>query len=336
MSTAEPAYEPESPLDVLSRAASLVESGASSGESQSETEPSPPRASAPASLKELHPKFRKMSASGGPMVYGRASCATPPPSYTASLAASGHTSSPEEAPLDFSIRKRSLSPSSDGPPPYKYANPLRQHSPPLTRASQSPSSSLPSSVPSSSSSHQLPVNPAPSYYRPPPYPRTPSPPPPPPPSEARPPPPTYEAAMACKPTSPRVSLTSTSPTFMTLTTRPSPTTIKTGSSEYSSASTTSPTKTDSGARPSVICTGPSASRKEDGPHVANLFKKEENKENKDLSETPRQSRKREVTIVEGEFCSKVMKVLSISLIKYPRRKWSGGSDGGTLQKITWG
>jgi len=32
--------------------------------------------------------------------------------------------------------------------------------------------------------------------------------------------------------------------------------------------------------------------------VANLFKKEENKENKDLSETPRQSRKREVTIVE--------------------------------------
>ena len=45
MSTAEPAYEPESPLDVLSRAASLVESGASSGESQSETEPSPPRAS---------------------------------------------------------------------------------------------------------------------------------------------------------------------------------------------------------------------------------------------------------------------------------------------------
>ena len=42
MSTSEPAYEPESPLDVLSRAASLVESGASSGESQSETEPSPP------------------------------------------------------------------------------------------------------------------------------------------------------------------------------------------------------------------------------------------------------------------------------------------------------
>ena len=330
MSTAEPAYEPESPLDVLSRAASLVESGASSGESQSETEPSPPRASAPASLKELHPKFRKMSASGVP---GRSSCATPPPSYTQSLAASGHMSSPEEAPLDFSIRKRSLSPSSDGPPPYKYANPLRQHSPPLTRASQSPSSSLPSSVPSSSSSHHLPVNPAPSYYRPPPYPRTPSPPPAPP-SEARPPPPTYEAAMASKPTSPRVSLTSTSPTFMTLTTRPSPTTIKTGSSEYSSASSSSPTKTDSAARPSVICTGPSAGSRSEEPHVTNLFKKEENKENKDLSETPR-SRKREVTIVEGEFCIN-QKVLSISLIKYSRRKWSCGFDGGTLQKITRG
>jgi len=32
--------------------------------------------------------------------------------------------------------------------------------------------------------------------------------------------------------------------------------------------------------------------------VTNLFKKEENKENKDNLDTPRQSRKREVTIVE--------------------------------------
>merc|ERR1719331_3620966 len=101
---------------------------------------------------------------------------------------------------------------------------------------------------------------------------------------------------------------------MTLTTRPSPTTIKTGSSAYSSASSSSPTKTDSAARPSVICTGPSAGSRKEEPHVASLFKKEENKENKDLSETPR-SRKREVTIVE---------------------KWSCGFNGGTLQKITRG
>ena len=101
-----------------------------------------------------------------------------------------------EAPLDFSIRKRSSSPVQ--PPPYKYTNPLRQHEPPLSRGSQSP--------PPSASHHQhttphLPVNPAPSYYRPPPYPRTPSPPPPPP---TRPPPPSYEAAIAAKPISPRV------------------------------------------------------------------------------------------------------------------------------------
>ena len=41
-----------------------------------------------------------------------------------------------EAPLDFSIRKRSTSPVQ--PPPYKYSNPLRQHEPPLSRSSQSP------------------------------------------------------------------------------------------------------------------------------------------------------------------------------------------------------
>ena len=79
--------ESESPLDVLSRAASLVESGASSGESQSETEPSPPRP-APASIKELHPKFRKHSASSeytsytrGSKMLGRSSCTTRPPSF---------------------------------------------------------------------------------------------------------------------------------------------------------------------------------------------------------------------------------------------------------------
>ena len=102
-----------------------------------------------------------------------------------------------EAPLDFSIRKRSSSPVQ--PPPYKYTNPLRQHEPPLSRGSQSPP---PTSHHQHTTSHpHLPVNPAPSYYRPPPYPRTPSPPPPPP---TRPPPPSYEAAIAAKPISPRV------------------------------------------------------------------------------------------------------------------------------------
>jgi len=63
--------------------------------------------------------------------------------------------------------------------------------------------------------------------------------------------------------------------------------------------TSSPTKkTDSTSRPSVICTGPSAVKKEDGGlPVTNLFKKEENKENKESS-SESQSRKREVTIVE--------------------------------------
>ena len=292
---------PESPLDVLSRAASMVESGQS--DSQSDAEPSPPRpVRQPNSLKDVHPKFRRHGATPEYMSQAesrgsrRSNCTTPPPPYSLATAApSSNTSSPEEAPLDFSIRKRSLSPASQGPPPYKYSNPLRQHSPPSSKPTSSSSSV--------SSSHRLPVNPAPSYYRPPPYPRTPSPPPPPPPSNSRPPPPSYEAAMASKPTSPRTSLTSTSPTFMTLTTRPSPT-IKTGSSEYSVSSThSSPSnKTDSSSRPSVICTGPSATRsKDDVPTsaaVVNLFKKEENKENKDSSESQR-NRKREVTIVEG-------------------------------------
>ena len=178
MATQEPAAQPESPLDVLSRAASLVESGAS--ESDSAASPSPPRP-------QLHPKFRRGH---------ETMAATPPPPYSHAPAVATR-GSPEEAPLDFSIRKRSLSPHQPGPPPYKYSNPLRQHSPPGARASQSP----PAPAPAPASSHQLPVNPAPSYYRPPPYPRTPSPPPAPP---SRPPPPSYEAAIAAKPISPRV------------------------------------------------------------------------------------------------------------------------------------
>lgn len=146
-----------------------------------------------------------------------------------------------EAPLDFSIRKRSLSPVQ--PPPYKYTNPLRQHEPPPTaRSSQSP-------PPISHISH-LPVNPAPSYYRPPPYPRTPSPPPAPP---SRPPPPSYEAAIASKPISPRLhpAVPTTSPTFITLNPRPSPG----RSADYS------PPAKD--PRPSVITTGKRDREQED-------------------------------------------------------------------------
>ena len=64
MATQEPAAQPESPLDVLSRAASLVESGAS--ESDSAASPSPPRP-------QLHPKFRRGH---------ETMAATPPPPYT--------------------------------------------------------------------------------------------------------------------------------------------------------------------------------------------------------------------------------------------------------------
>ena len=131
MATQEPAAQPESPLDVLSRAASLVESGAS--ESDSAASPSPPRP-------QLHPKFRRGH---------ETMAATPPPPYSHAPAVTTR-GSPEEAPLDFSIRKRSLSPHQPGPPPYKYSNPLRQHSPPGARASQSPP------APAPASSHQLP------------------------------------------------------------------------------------------------------------------------------------------------------------------------------------
>ena len=55
MASSELMPEPESPLDVLSRAASMVESGAS----ESESEVSPPRQEA----RLVHPKFRKHSAS---------------------------------------------------------------------------------------------------------------------------------------------------------------------------------------------------------------------------------------------------------------------------------
>ena len=197
--------------------------------------------------------------------------------------------SPEEAPLDFSIRKRNASPTP--PPPYKYSNPLRQHSPPISRSSQSPPLHT---------SH-LPVNPAPAYIsfpqqKPPPYPRTPSP------SNERPPPPSYEAAIAAKPGTPivpvnisRLQPPTTSPTYITLHPRPSPCT-----SQVSEYTTSSPppcqSKSDSVARPSVICSAPSV--KKDSDKLLK-FPSQENKENKDITD-PQINRKREVTIVEGK------------------------------------
>lgn len=276
---------PESPLDVLSRAASMVESGSSSPE-----EPASPRmisASPPtghprlvssSSFKEIHPKFRKHSQ---PVDYllqaeaiktekfhrqssqeSRSPPVSPPTMYTTPFSATNpHL---EEAPLDFSIRKRSLSPTP--PPPYKYSNPLRQHSPPAYRSSQSPPVNP----------THLPVNPAPSYsryplHKPPAYPRTPSPP-------TRPPPPTYEAAIASKPVSPGTngfSAPTTTPTFITLHARPSPT-------SSDSLTTT--------ARPSVICSASSVKKESSTPS-------QEDKENNQSHELDR-GRKREVTIVE--------------------------------------
>merc|ERR1719225_1246892 len=160
------------------------------------------------SFKDLHPKFRRHGAateylsladSIRAQKLGRQiSLTTSKESVSPPVSPPTYPGPPvplePEAPLDFSIRKRSTSPVQ--PPPYKYSNPLRQHEPPLSRSSQSPPPS------SHITSHpHLPVNPAPSYYRPPPYPRTPSPPPAPP---SRPPPPSYEAAIAAKPISPRV------------------------------------------------------------------------------------------------------------------------------------
>jgi len=312
---------PESPLDVLSRAASMVESGATShsdqsddGEGTRDQSPPSPRmicSSPPTghlklplpipSLKEVHPKFRKHSAPAEYLTQAetvrsqklnRTISFSSPEQHSPSVTSSAltamfrtvsQTSSPEEAPLDFSIRKRSLSPTP--PPPYKYANPLRQHSPPMARSSQSPPL------------HQshIPVNPAPAYVRypthnPPPYPRTPSPPPPPQ-SHTRPPPPSYEASIASKPVSPRLSTATTSPTFITLNPRPS---LSQGSHASSSDSlSTSP----SGPRPSVICSA--APNKTEGSDVMLRLGDVSSQENKENKEHPdRRGPRREVTIVE--------------------------------------
>eukprot|EP00092_Neocalanus_flemingeri_P008327 GFUD01008979.1.p1 GENE.GFUD01008979.1~~GFUD01008979.1.p1 ORF type:complete len:407 (-),score=89.99 GFUD01008979.1:1043-2263(-) len=294
---------PESPLDVLSRAATMVESGHTSpASSDSEVSPrmqtSPPTGLAVRSniFKEVHPKFRKHST---PEYLTQADSVRTQKLQRQSSLSSSHTSPPvspptmykaqpntslEEAPLDFSIRKRNASPTP--PPPYKYSNPLRQHSPPISRSSQSPPLHT---------SH-LPVNPAPAYisfphHKPPPYPRTPSP------SDARPPPPSYEAAIASKPISPasisRLQPPTTSPTYITLHPRPSPSTTQ--GSEYTvSSPPPCQSKSDSVARPSVICSAPSV-RKESEKLA--ILPSQENKENKDITD-PQRNRKREVTIVE--------------------------------------
>jgi len=297
---------PESPLDVLSRAATMVESGHSSSSSDSEVSPkvqtSPPTGLVVRSnsFKEVHPKFRKHST---PEYLTQADTVRTQKLQRQSSLSSSHTSPPvspprmykplpntslEEAPLDFSIRKRNASPTP--PPPYKYSNPLRQHSPPISRSSQSPPLHT---------SH-LPVNPAPAYnsfpqYRPPPYPRAPSP------SDERPPPPSYEAAIASKPTTPvapvnisRLQPPTTSPTYITLHPRPSPSTTQ--GSEYTvSSPPPCQSKSDSVARPSVICSAPSVKKESD---KLTKFPSQENKENKDITTDLQRNRKREVTIVE--------------------------------------
>lgn len=297
---------PESPLDVLSRAATMVESGHSSS---SDSEMSPGVQSSPPSgivvrsnsLKEVHPKFRKHST---PDYLTQADTVRTQKLQRQSSLSSSHTSppvspprmykalpssSPEEAPLDFSIRKRNSSPTP--PPPYKYSNPLRQHSPPISRSSQSPPLHT---------SH-LPVNPAPAYisypqHRPPPYPRTPSP------SDGRPPPPSYEAAIAAKPSvtpvtpvsTARLQPPTTSPTYITLHPRPSPSTTQ--GSEYTLSSPPHcQSSNDLVARPSVICSAPSVKKESD---KLTTFPSQENKENNDVSADLQRNRKREVTIVE--------------------------------------
>lgn len=320
---------PESPLDVLSRAASMVESGATShsdhsdeGEGNEMQSPPSPRmicSSPPTghlrvplsipSLKEIHPKFRKHSAPAEYLTkaetvrsqklnrtisFNNSDLSSPSvTSTTAMYRTVPQISSPEEAPLDFSMRKRSSSP--NPPPPYRYANPLRQHSPPMARSSQSPPLHP---------SH-IPVNPAPAYTRypsqnPPPYPRTPSPSPPPaPPSDIRPPPPSYEATIATKPSSPGLSTATTSPTFITLNPRPSP-------SQGSHCSSIDPVSTSpSGPRPSVICAA--LPNKQEGSDVMLRLgdvSSQENKESKEYYD--RGGQRREVTIVEERGASDLM------------------------------
>eukprot|EP00095_Tigriopus_kingsejongensis_P003298 maker-scaffold355_size198070-snap-gene-0.28 protein:Tk03298 transcript:maker-scaffold355_size198070-snap-gene-0.28-mRNA-1 annotation:"hypothetical protein KGM_00435" len=195
--------QPESPLDVLSRAASMVESVSPTPSSSSSTGVSPPMSRQPgcertSSFKErIHPKFRKTATPDYFVTADQARSnklqslyqrqhsgneAHPAMANQQPLALSVRPDTREaptphhDAPLDMSIKKRSESP--PPPPPYRYT-PLRRSSPPLR-----PDAHVTLAIP-------------PVYVAqppPPPYPtqRTPSPP-----VENRlPPPPSYESANA--------------------------------------------------------------------------------------------------------------------------------------------
>jgi len=183
--------ESENPLDVLSRAATMVE--------KSEISPrlSPPivektktSCERSPSFKERHPKFRKSSTPDYMVALDAARSLKRQNSLQSELSTSDSrmdTSSPNNnssvvsednvMPLDMSIKKRSSTPPPPPPPPQYRFNPLRQHSPPpppIVSSVINPSPPHFSSRP-------------PVYKSPPPYPATPSPP-----SCNLPPPPSYE------------------------------------------------------------------------------------------------------------------------------------------------
>ena len=178
--------ESENPLDVLSRAATMVEKSEISPrlsppliEQKSNSKGGCERSS---SFKErTHPKFRKSSTpdymvalESARSLKRQTSLQSEPPTPTSermdtSSPNNNTPMAPEDVPLDMSIKKR---PSTSPPPPPQYRfNPLRQHSPPPAISSMNPSP--PSYRP-------------PAYKSPPPYPATPSPP------GSLPPPPSYE------------------------------------------------------------------------------------------------------------------------------------------------
>lgn len=170
--------ESENPLDVLSRAATMVE--------KSEISPrlSPPIIEkskvcerSPSFKERTHPKFRKSStpdymvALESARSLKRQTSLQSEPSERMDTSSPNNNSMPDDVPLDMSIKKRPNTPPPPphlGPPPQYGFNPMRQHSPPA-------------------------MNPSPPHFRPPvyksppPYPSTtPSPP------SSLPPPPSYE------------------------------------------------------------------------------------------------------------------------------------------------
>lgn len=112
--------ESENPLDVLSRAATMVE------KSDLKVERSP-------SFKERHPKFRKSSTPDYMVALEAARSLKRQTSLQSDQSESRMDASPspnnnaEDLPLDMSIKKRPASP--PPPPPYRF-NPLRSTTPP--------------------------------------------------------------------------------------------------------------------------------------------------------------------------------------------------------------